>query len=232
MPAASRTRERRPSAPTTRRAEIELPSAQRSTPAVRAERQRLERAGGVHRDTARAHERDERGAQRALLDDPGERALAQLVGGEVEERARIALDAHRLHGGDAIGRNVLPCALRAQERGAAGADRVDARVPALRGRGRFRRRHAGAIGERDGEAGRDERRREREPDQAGAGDEHVVVGGRRGHWRGPVDCRAPRPRGLGAPPRYAALMAPGPGSRSRGAGSCRCKGRPRWSDSV
>ena len=121
------------------------------------------------------HAGNKRRAQRALLDDPGQRAFAQVVGREVEERAAIALDAHRLDGRDAIAGDLLPGADAAQERGAAGADRVDARVPALAGRWRFRRRDAGAVDERNGKTRPDERRREREPDQSGADDDNVVI---------------------------------------------------------
>ena len=184
---------------------------------VGVERKRVEREGGVDGNTGRAHEGDERGAQRALLDDPGKRALSQVIGREIEPRAGIALDAHRLDRRKAIDRNILPRAQGAKKRGAAGTDRVDARVPGLAGRRRFRRRHWGAIGERDGKPARDERGREREPHQAGAGDDDIVVHSRCGHWRTATP-------GAGA----AALMAPVPGSRSRGAGWCRCKGRPRW----
>ncbi len=72
--------------------------------------------GGEQSHPRRVHGGHQRGAQRALLDDPRQRALAQLVRRKVERRTRVTLDMHRFDRGDAIAGQRLPCAVRAQER--------------------------------------------------------------------------------------------------------------------
>ncbi len=137
---------------------------------------RRDRARRMRGDAGGMDERDECRAQRALLDDPGERALADLVRAEVEHSVIIAFDAHRLDGRDALGCERLPRAQRAQQGRAARTDRVDAGIPVLSGRRHLRGSDGNAIDERHGESGGRERRREREPDEAGAGDQHVAIG--------------------------------------------------------
>ena len=133
----------------------------------------VEAAGGSDLDAGGMDLRDERSAQRALLDDPGQRPLAVLVGREVEQRTVVARDTHRLHRRDALGRQRLPGTDRVQPGRAARADRVDANVPAVR-RGLGRRGYR-PVGEHDVEPAAGERRCERQADEPRAGDQHVAM---------------------------------------------------------
>jgi hypothetical protein len=116
----------------------------------------------------------ERGAQRALLDDPGERALADVVRRKIERGPAIAHDPHCVDRRESFGGERLPCADRPQERGTPGADRVDPRVPVAVRRGFRRHRHRRAIGERNAQSELRKRRSQREPDQSRACDQHVA----------------------------------------------------------
>jgi hypothetical protein len=87
----------------------------------------------AHVDARRVHAVDRARAQRALLDDPRERALAEVVRGELEPPVAIAFDAHRLDRRTRSSGSDLPCADALQERRAAGADRVDAQVQTVIG---------------------------------------------------------------------------------------------------
>ena len=153
---------------------------------VRQPRERFERGAADHLDACAANERQQRGAQRALLDDPRQRTLALLVGREGERRAAVTFDAHRFDRRDALRRQRLPRADRAQERRTAGADRVDARVPH-----RFVRVGHGdrrAVGERHREAGAREGRGKRKADQTRAGNHDIV--GRPREWRNRLSGRS------------------------------------------
>src|SRR5690242_9045434 len=110
-------------------------------------------------------------AQRALLDDPGKRALAELVRGEGEHRTAVAHDAHRLDRLDALARQGLPGTHALQECGAAGAYCIYARIPRV---GVDRRRALRPIEKSDGEADARERGGEREADQARTRDDDVA----------------------------------------------------------
>ena len=120
------------------------------------------------------HERDERGPQRALLDDPRERAFADLVGAEIEHRAVVALDPHRLDRRDPVGGKRLPRPQRAEQRSASRADGVDARIPVLVSADPGRRERR-AVDERDREARIRERGSERLSDETRAGDQNVAI---------------------------------------------------------
>ena len=154
----------------------ESPSAKRSVPAAAVNASDSNVTGAWMATPAMRTSGTSAWRERALLDDPCERALAEVVGGEIEERSAIAFDAHRLDGGHAIGRQHLPGPDGAQKRGAARTDRVDACVPVVGVRRRFRRDHARTIGERHGQPRARERARECEAREPCAGDQHVAVG--------------------------------------------------------
>ena len=176
MPAASRTRERMPSAPTTSRAVTPPPSSKRSLAAVRVPADRRDRTRRVGRDAGRAYERHERCAKRPLLDDPRERPLAHIVGVEIEDATVVTEDAHRFDRGQSIGGQRLPGPEPAQECRAARTDRVDARIPVVAFRRLARGRDRLTIAQRDREPRRRERRGKREADETRPRDQHVAVG--------------------------------------------------------
>jgi hypothetical protein len=162
MPAASRVHEWTPSAPTisgrTGRDDVESRHAAR----------RL----------------DQRGIECAVLDDPRQRALAHLIGGELDPSAGVAAHVHRFDRCDTLDRKQLPRADAVQEAGAARTDRVNPLVPAVAvgfARRRRRRGDAAAIGDHDAQAGTRQRRGKRKTDQAGADDNHVARAGVRAH---------------------------------------------------
>ena len=160
MPAAVRTHERTPSAPTTSFA-VDAPSVvererarRRST--TRATRTRRARRSSTPASRTCAHQR---GAQHALLDDPRERALAEVVRAKVSTRAAVAFDAHRLDRRDARPR-AAPATRRASRRNAALPGLIAyTRASQVVGVAVRRRSTGGPIGERDRQA----RARERRP---------------------------------------------------------------------
>jgi hypothetical protein len=122
-----------------------------------------------------AYRFDERSAQLAVLDDPGERALTQLVGGKADPAAVVAAHLHGLDRGEPLGGQSLPRADGAEELGASRAERVDPRVPILRTGRRVEARRRAAVGERHGEALARERRGQRHPHWARAHHDRVVL---------------------------------------------------------
>ena len=139
----------------------------------RRPRELVERRIRDHVDARTARRTQQRRAKLALLDDPRQRALSQVVSGEVDRAAAVAFDVHRFDGSDALAVERLPSADCAQKSGATGADRVDARVECLGigldiGQGT-------AIDQRHGKTGSRERGRKREADQARANDHDIVM---------------------------------------------------------
>src|SRR5215831_3278871 len=109
-----------------------------------------------------------------MLDNPGERTLAELVGGEAESPAGIAENLHRFDGFDPLARQPLPDAERAEELGASRAYGVDARVPRHVRTG-FAGGDAIAVHDRHRAPRSRERDGKREADQAGADDSHAAI---------------------------------------------------------
>jgi hypothetical protein len=171
MPAAFRNHECMPSAATTSRADAAVPSSKRSRPAsVDQVIESKFRGASVARCP---DERDQSGAQLPLLDDPRERALAKLVGREIESRAVVADDVHGFDGRAPPGRQRLPRANGLEESCASRTHRVDARIPLRCGGRQLRHGYGCAVDERDVEARTRECRSERQPDEPRPGDQHV-----------------------------------------------------------
>ncbi len=117
---------------------------------------------------------DQRRVELAILDDPGERALAELIGVEAHASIVVAEHFHRLDRRHALGGETLPHPAFVQEFGAARTDRVDARIPP----GVVRRVGGGdaaAVDDRDREPRARQRDGEREPHETRADDRHVVL---------------------------------------------------------
>src|SRR5947207_7978064 len=75
---------------------------------------------------------DQGGTKLAFLDDPCERAFAEIVRGEVNRAPAVALHMHRLNRSDPFAVERLPSADRSQESRAPGADGIDARIESCR----------------------------------------------------------------------------------------------------
>ena len=140
----------RPSAATTSRAVTAEPSSKRSVARVARPRERREGARGAHRRRL-PHARAQRARRAARAPRRSTPARARPDRRPRSRASRRASPATRIGSIGAMrsGGERLPRADRPQERRAAGADRVDARVPIVVARGVGRHRDRRAIGQRD-----------------------------------------------------------------------------------
>ena len=176
MPAARRTHELRPSAPTTRRPANARPSASVSVPSVaepgeRRERDPVDELDARHVNRAAAEPRAARAPRRSTRARARQARMPRNRASPRYRRRRASIRSPR------CARTAAPAMRRSlQERRAARADRVDTRVPGVGIGGRQRLL---PIEQRNGQAAARERRGERQADETGTRDDHVVA--RRAH---------------------------------------------------
>jgi hypothetical protein len=121
-----------------------------------------------------ARDLDQCGIELAALDDPRQRALAELVGREFDPAACVSAHVHRFDRSNALDRQQLPRAERVQERRAARTDGVDALITAAVGETGLGSGDIAAVDEGDAQTGSRQRRGQCEADQARADDDHVA----------------------------------------------------------
>ena len=146
---------------------------------------RLRLAGSKHVEArGSAHDLDQRRRERAVLDDPGERSLADLVGGKCDRAFSVAVHVHHFDRRNPICRKPLPRAEAAKKLGAAGADGVDTLIPVFGVDRTVEGRDCASFQQRDTEPVAGKGHRERHADQSRTQDDDVVVGSGRVHLAG------------------------------------------------
>jgi hypothetical protein len=142
---------------------------------------RRQRLAAIEAQLRIADAGDQCGVHLAVLDDPRQRPLAELIGGESELAARIAANVHRFDRTKTIHWQPLPRADAAQERGAARADGIDTSIPVLIGRRNRGGINMRAIDNRHPDPCARQRCGERQADETRAEDGDVVVPRATGH---------------------------------------------------